>query len=67
MSPQRDQRESFEDGAGDEPEPVFVTDQKGIVIVWPDRRVHRFSWSVLRQLSVSRVFLAPSGEQGTEP
>jgi hypothetical protein len=36
----------------DEQEPVFMTDRKGIVLVWPDRQVQRFPWSVLRRLTV---------------
>ena len=39
MSQQQAQNEPLEDMSADEQEPVFVTDRKGIVIVWPDRCV----------------------------
>ncbi|HXG18359.1 MAG TPA: hypothetical protein VNN62_04725 [Methylomirabilota bacterium] len=48
----RDYRTSARDREGKEQEPLCVTDQRGIVIVWPDHHVHRFSWSALRQLSI---------------
>lgn len=63
MSQQRTQSEPLEDRNTGEQEPVFVTDQNGIVIVWPDRRVQRFSWSALRQLSAHNGFFTPNGEQ----
>ena len=52
MSQQHIQNDPREDLNADEQEPIVVTDRKGIVIVWPDRHVQRFPWSVLRQLAV---------------
>ena len=60
MSQQQAQNEPLEDMSADEQEPVFVTDRKGIVIVWPDRCVRRFPWSVLRQLAVQNGVLTSS-------
>jgi hypothetical protein len=49
----------------DEQEPVFMTDRKGIVLVWPDRHVQRFPWSVLRRLTVRNGVLTTSRERSS--
>ena len=54
-----------DDVNADEQEPVFMTDRKGIVLVWPDRHVQRFPWSVLRRLTVRSGVLTASREQGS--
>jgi hypothetical protein len=45
----------------EEQEPIIVADRKGIVVVWPDRHTQRFSWSVLRQVSVMGMLPAVAG------
>jgi hypothetical protein len=64
MSQQPIQNDSREDMSADEHEPVFVTDRKGIVLVWPDGCVQRFPWSVLRQLAVHNGCLTSSEGNG---
>ena len=63
MSQQHMQNDPREDLNADEQELIVVTDRKGIVIVWPDRHVQRFPWSVLRQLAVHNGGLTPSASK----
>jgi hypothetical protein len=65
MSEQQVQKEFLEDMNAEEQEPVFMTDHEGIVLVWPDRQVQRFPWSVLRRLTVRNGVLTTSREQGS--
>ena len=65
MSEQQVQKEFLGDITADEmnadeQEPVFMTDRKGIVLVWPDQHVQRFPWSVLRRLTVRNGVLSAS-------
>ena len=60
MSEQQVQKEFLEDMNAEEQEPVFMTDHEGIVLVWPDRQVQRFPWSVLRRLTVRNGVLSAS-------
>ena len=52
MSHQQAQNELLNDMNADEQEPVFVADRTKIVLIWPDRCVQSFPWSVLRRLTV---------------
>ena len=65
MSEQQVQKEFLEAINADEQEPVFMTDRKGIVLVWPDQHVQRFPWSVLRRLTVRNGVLTASREQSS--
>lgn len=70
MSEQQVRKEFSEDMNADdidadEQEPVFMTDRKGIVLVWPDRHVQRFPWSVLRRLTVRNGVLTASRERSS--
>ena len=47
QSPQRGPAPPQE--ASREQEPLVFGDRHGLVIVWPDRYVRRFSWETLRQ------------------
>jgi hypothetical protein len=63
MSHQQAQNESHEDRNTNEQEPLFMTDHKGIVLVWADRRARRFSWSLLRRLAMHSELLTPQGQE----
>jgi hypothetical protein len=70
MSEQTVQKEypedmNADDINADEQEPVFMTDRKGIVLVWPDQHVQRFPWSVLRRLTVRNGVLTTSRERSS--
>ena len=45
-----------------EQEPIVFGDRYGLVIVWPDRYVRRFSWETLRQEGKTEDKLTPSQE-----
>jgi len=66
MSRQHVQNERLKDMDVDEEEPIFVADQKKIVLIWPDQRVQSFPWSVLRRLVVPKGTLAASREERTD-
>jgi len=70
MSEQQVQKEflgdiNVDEMNADEQEPVFMTDRKGIVLVWPDQHVQRFPWSVLRRLIVRNGVLSASRERSS--
>lgn len=44
-------------------EGIVVWDQEGMVIAWPDGLAHRFSWDLLRQLSMSKEISGQSAKQ----
>jgi hypothetical protein len=57
------QQEQPTQGRREEQEPLVLGDRYGIVVVWPDRYVRRFSWEVLRQEVEVEGKLTTSQEQ----
>ena len=44
-------------------EGIVVWDQEGMVIAWPDGLARRFSWDLLRQLSMNKELSGQSAQQ----
>jgi DUF971 family protein len=44
-----------------QPEGMLMSDQQGVVIAWRDGQVRRFSWTLLRHLSVCEECQQQSG------
>jgi DUF971 family protein len=44
-------------------EGIVVWDQQGMVIAWPDGLARRFSWDLLRQLSMNKEMSGQSAQQ----
>jgi hypothetical protein len=61
--PQGNHRQSLK---GSEPEGLVVWDQKGLVVLWPDRHCSRFSWDALRQACLCDRCRRPREEQKAE-
>jgi len=66
MAQQLQEQEAGKQWREEEQEPIIVADRRGIVVVWPDRHAQRFSWSALRQASVSGRLPALGREQPSE-
>lgn len=43
-------------------EGIVVWDQQGMVIAWPDGLARRFSWDLLRQLSMNKELSGQSAQ-----
>ncbi len=43
-------------------EGIVVWDQEGMVIAWPDGLARRFSWDLLRQLSMNKEMSGQSAQ-----
>jgi len=39
---------------------IVVWDQRGLVVMWPDRSANRFSWETLRHISLCAECQKPS-------
>lgn len=48
-------------------EGIVVWDQKGLVIAWPDGLARRFSWDLLRQLSINKEMSGQSAQPEAAP
>ena len=44
-------------------EGIVVWDQDGMVVAWPDGLARRFSWDLLRQLSMNKELSGQSAQQ----